>query len=73
MLQDLTANAKDLAYNSGLYEVTLVLGDFFIEDSVEWALGEVNLQVAAGKSKAVNPLYGITYGPKPEIKVIKPI
>jgi len=65
---DLTSNAKDLGYNSGSYEVTLILGDFFIEDSVEWALGEVNLQVAAGKPKSANSLYGITYGPKPEIK-----
>ncbi|OXA50430.1 Dolichyl-diphosphooligosaccharide--protein glycosyltransferase subunit 2 [Folsomia candida] len=65
---DLTSNAKDLGYNSGAYEITLILGDFFIDDSVEWVLGDVQLQVASGKPKAPNPLYGIAYGPKPEIK-----
>lgn len=61
---------KDLGYKSGVYEVILILGDFLIEDSLEWNLGEVNLQVQSGKIKRlVNPLYHITYGMKPEIKV----
>jgi len=64
---DLNANAKDLGYQSGLYEVTLILGDFFIEDPLQWVLGDVNLNVSPGKSKATNPLYSIVYGPKPEI------
>jgi len=65
----LSSNAKDLGYKSGPYEVVLILGDFLVEDSLEWSIGEVNLQVAAGKTKAANPLYSVTYGPKPEIKV----
>jgi len=67
--QDLSTNAKDLGYQSGVYELVLVLGDFLVEDSLEWPLGEVNLQVAGGKVKSVNPLYSVVYGPKPEIKV----
>jgi hypothetical protein len=46
-----------------------VLGDFLVEDSLEWGLGEVNLHLADGKPKTVNSLYSVTYGPKPEIKV----
>jgi oligosaccharyltransferase complex subunit delta (ribophorin II) len=65
---DLSTNAKDLGYESGKYEIVLILGDFLVEDSLEWALGEVNLQVASGKTKSVNPLYSVTYGQKPEIK-----
>jgi len=51
-----------------VYEVTAILGDFLIEDSIEWNLEEVNLQVAQGKSKVVNPLYAVSYDVKPEIK-----
>jgi len=58
-----------LGYNSGLYEVIVFLGDFLVEDSMEWNIGEVNLQLAAGKPKAINELYSVSYGPKPEIKV----
>jgi oligosaccharyltransferase complex subunit delta (ribophorin II) len=65
---DLTTNAKDLGYNSGTYELILYLGDFLIEDSFAWSLGEVKLTVAHGKAKTVNPLYAVSYGPKPEIK-----
>jgi oligosaccharyltransferase complex subunit delta (ribophorin II) len=64
---DLTSNAKDLNYQSGLYEVILYLGDFLIEDSTEWVLGDVQLTVFSGKPKNVNPLYSVSYGPKPEI------
>jgi len=46
----------------------LFLGDFLIEDSIEWPLGEVQLSVASGKPKAPNPLYTVSYEPKPEIK-----
>jgi len=65
---DLTTNAKDLGFNSGTYEVILYLGDFLIEDSFAWPLGDVKLNVASGKAKSVNPLYAVSYGPKPEIK-----
>jgi len=61
-------NAKDLNYQSGVYEVFVYLGDFLIEDSLEWNLGEVQLNVLAGNPKTTNPLYGVSYGPKPEIK-----
>ena len=66
---DMTANAKDLSYKSGVYEVILFLGDFSIDDSTEWQVGEVKVQLPAGKPKDVNPLYAVNYGPKPEIKV----
>jgi len=65
---DLAANAKDLNYKSGAYEVIIYLGDFLLEDSLEWNLGEVSLSVGQGKPKGENPLYSIAYGLKPEIK-----
>ncbi|CAG7819813.1 unnamed protein product [Allacma fusca] len=65
---DLTSNAKDLNYQSGSYEVVLYLGDFLIEDSTEWVLGDVQLTVFSGKPKSINQLYSVAYGPKPEIK-----
>ncbi len=49
--------------------MVLLLGDFLIQDSVEWTLGEVNLKLGQGKVKAVNPLYAVEYGAKKEIQV----
>ena len=65
----MTTNAKDLNYESGVYEVILYLGDFLVEDSLEWVLGDVSLTVFSGKPKSVNPLYAVSFGPKPEIQV----
>lgn len=65
---DLSTNAKDLSYKSGKYELVLLLGDFLIQDSVEWTLGEVNLKLGQGKVKSVNPLYAVEYGAKKEIQ-----
>jgi len=62
-------NAKDFGYKSGSYEIVLYLGDFLLEDSIEWVVGEVSLKLGSGKVKAINPLYAVSYGPKPEIKV----
>jgi len=58
-------------YDSGTYEVTLYLGDFLIEDSVEWVLGDIVFKSTSEQPKqkpSLNPLYAVSYEEKPEIK-----
>jgi len=61
-------------FDPGTYEIVLFLGDFLIEDSAEWVLGDVNFKVGSADHQpkqrpTPNPLYSISYQVKPEIKV----
>jgi len=64
-------------FDAGTYEIILYLGDFSIEDSMEWVLGDLNFKVSGGAEQAQskqtpsspNHLFSISYDTKPEIKV----
>ena len=47
----------------------LYLGDFNIEEPMIWTIGEAPLKLVPRQAKAINPLYAVSYEPKPEIKV----
>ena len=52
--------------------MTLYLGDFLIEDSVEWVLGDIVFKSTSEQPKqkpSLNSLYAVSYEEKPEIKV----
>jgi len=61
-------NLRDTKLKSGTYDIVLYLGDFNIEEPLQWTLGEVPLKLVHRVAKPVNQLYAVTYEPKPEIK-----
>ena len=64
---NLLTRAKDLSHLSGLYEITVIVGDAVISNPIQWKIGNIRLQLSSGHidppEKPVSP-----YAPKPEIK-----
>lgn len=69
---DILDNVEKLYYLSGVYTLTLTLGDLFMENSGTWALGSVDLDLPEGPEGAPKAPVAAAdlaerFGPQPEI------
>ncbi len=65
---NLQTKAKDLNYISGVYQITLIIGDAVISNPIEWKIGSINLQLPANPSPPSSDKVISPFAPKPEIK-----
>lgn len=65
---NLQNKAKDFGYNSGLYRISLIVGDVVISSPVQWDIGSVNLQLPPNPNPTPTISRTATYQPKAEIK-----
>jgi len=69
---NLQTKARDLNYLSGVYQLTLIIGDAVISNPLEWKVGSINLQLPANPSGAspgdASSSHSLLYKAKPEIK-----
>jgi len=67
---NLQVRAKDFNNLSGVYQLSLVLGDALVMNSINWNLATLNIQFANSQGTSASPSTISEYSPKPEIKHI---
>lgn len=65
---NLQTKAKDLFYLSGVYRITLIVGDAVISNPIEWKIGSINLQLPPNPNPSPSDASVSPYLPRPEIK-----
>lgn len=64
--KDLTSNAQDFRHQSGLYELSLIIGDALLENSLTWKLNDA-LQLTFHDDGQSDKDFSDLYRPRKEI------
>ncbi|XP_053213850.1 dolichyl-diphosphooligosaccharide--protein glycosyltransferase subunit 2-like [Panonychus citri] len=70
---NLAQRGKDLGFNSGLYHISLIVGDSMINNPFVWKLASARVTFTSGQAQALQdkgPWMKSTYSPKPVINHI---